>query len=197
MQRDVVLRPPGAERERHRRIEPERAKTRLLRAAGIAIGFAAMAVVGAWFAYRAKNEANRQLAEVNWQLAQQARGLPFASKLSPIKATWQFIQAARASEDAGQFGSRDDALFAAHVASAHLRATFVHHGESLHALQSKDDRRIFTWSGGRTVRLWDTESGAELKLWEGHKNEVFAVAWDAATQQIASGSQDRTVRIWK
>ena len=50
---------------------------------------------------------------------------------------------------------------------------------------------IFGWE------LWNVSSGEELQLWEGHKNEVFAVAYDAATEQIASGSQDRTIRVWK
>ena len=52
--------------------------------------------VAAEEAIRARKDASRQLAEVNWQLAQQARGLPFAaSEISPIKATWQLLHAAQ------------------------------------------------------------------------------------------------------
>src|SRR5207249_701618 len=47
------------------------------------------------------------------------------------------------------------------------------------------------------VRLWDAESGKELRQYEGHTGELFAVAFFPDGKRIASASTDGTARIWR
>ena len=47
-----------------------------------------------------------------------------------------------------------------------------------------------------TVRLWDAETGACVKTLEGHDDEVNSVCFSPDGCRLASGSSDRTLRLW-
>jgi WD40 repeat protein len=46
------------------------------------------------------------------------------------------------------------------------------------------------------IRLWDTETGKEVAVLKGHRNEAFPVVFSPDGTRIASGSLDQTVRLW-
>ena len=48
----------------------------------------------------------------------------------------------------------------------------------------------------QTVRLWDVETGQELKRLEGHTDWVDAVAFLPDGRRALSGSLDRSLRLW-
>jgi WD40 repeat protein len=48
-----------------------------------------------------------------------------------------------------------------------------------------------------SMRLWDVESGKEIRRFEGHTNQVRCVAFSADGQRIVSGSSDSSVRVWE
>ena len=49
----------------------------------------------------------------------------------------------------------------------------------------------------QTVRLWDVESGHEVCSFAGHTAAVTSIAVAPDSKLAASGSLDRTVRLWE
>ena len=57
------------------------------------------------------------------------------------------------------------------------------------------DGRLLSWSGDKTLRLWDGQSGACLAVLEGHTDAVGG-ALVLADGRLLSWSQDKTLRLW-
>ncbi|GAB5576058.1 dynein assembly factor with WDR repeat domains 1 isoform X1 [Prionailurus iriomotensis] len=56
---------------------------------------------------------------------------------------------------------------------------------------------LFKGSYDRTCKLWDTASGEELHTLEGHRNVVYAIAFNNPYgDKIATGSFDKTCKLW-
>jgi WD40 repeat protein len=48
----------------------------------------------------------------------------------------------------------------------------------------------------RTVRVWNVETGQEVRQLKGHAGEVWALALSPEGQRVLSGSRDGQVRLW-
>ncbi len=68
-------------------------------------------------------------------------------------------------------------------------------------------RRLASSSGDHTIKIWDAATGECLSTLEGHTGPVHSLSWalgvhplswspSGATQFLASGSEDGTVRVW-
>jgi len=57
-----------------------------------------------------------------------------------------------------------------------------------------DGKRLVT--GGMAVKVWDPVSGACLKIYEGHTDEIQGVDVSPDGKYIASASSDKTIMIW-
>src|SRR5207248_4563368 len=58
------------------------------------------------------------------------------------------------------------------------------------------DGRYLAASSSNTVRLWEVESGEARATLKGHANHVWGVSFLDGGRVLASGSHDRTVKLW-
>merc|ERR1719424_314482 len=62
---------------------------------------------------------------------------------------------------------------------------------------NKSGDRFITGSYDRTCKVWDTNTGEELRTLEGHKNVVYAIAFNNPFgDKIITGSFDKTCKLW-
>lgn len=54
-----------------------------------------------------------------------------------------------------------------------------------------------TGSSDHSVRLWDAQTGAVVRVLQGHKGTVWSVAWRPGGRLLATGACDSTVRLWE
>lgn len=62
---------------------------------------------------------------------------------------------------------------------------------------TSDGQRIVSGGRDRTLRLWDIETGQELRSFLGHRGEVTCLALTQDGRWLISGSADKTVRVWE
>jgi WD40 repeat protein len=66
--------------------------------------------------------------------------------------------------------------------------------ESQRAVSGAGD--IFAAASDNTVRLWDVETGQELRRFEGHTDKIWDTDVSADGRWVASASHDGTLRLW-
>ena len=71
--------------------------------------------------------------------------------------------------------------------------------EEMYGVFSPDRSRLLTGGDGANpkVHIWDVETGNCLRVLNGHKEPVAALAWAADQRSVASGAFDRSVRLWE
>lgn len=79
-------------------------------------------------------------------------------------------------------------------------ATLKGHTEIVYAVAfSPDGKYVVTGSFDKTLKLWETATGKEIKSFggpAGHQNLVLSVAFSPNGRVLASGAADHTAKLW-
>jgi len=78
----------------------------------------------------------------------------------------------------------------------HVRDFLGHTDQVWCVAFTPDGKRLLSGSKDKTMRLWDVQTGDELKRCLGHGATVKSVAVSADGKRILSGSWDKTARLW-
>ena len=173
------------------------AATKLQRIVIAAIAIAFLIAVGlAVDAFLQKNVAQRNARE------SKARELAAFSSESlsedPEKSILLGVQAVNATLRFGQppVPAAEEALHEA-ILSSQIRMTLRGHSGPVNAVAfSPDGKRLATASGDQTAKVWDAESGKELRTLRGHSSGVDGVAFSPDGKRLATVSYDQTAKVW-
>ncbi len=67
---------------------------------------------------------------------------------------------------------------------------------TVYSLAFSPDSKLLAAAHGRLVKVWAVDTGELRHQFAGHSRKVVAVAFAPDGQTLASGSADRTIRLW-
>jgi WD40 repeat protein len=73
----------------------------------------------------------------------------------------------------------------------------LRHGGFVSAvLFTPDGKEFISGSGDGLIRIWDAETGKELRRLDGHKGGVLSLSLTRDGRTLASGGADQAARLW-
>ena len=79
-----------------------------------------------------------------------------------------------------------------------LDQTLAGHSDSIMSIAfSPDGKRLASGSADKTIKVWDTQTGALKQTLTGHSNGVHSLEFSPDGRTLASGSDDKTIKLWE
>ena len=77
-----------------------------------------------------------------------------------------------------------------------LRHTLTGHSNAINGVAVTADGRRAVSASDKTLKVWDLESGEELRTLESHSGAVYSVTLTGDGRRVVSGSSDNTLKVW-
>ncbi|MFN9732987.1 MAG: NACHT and WD repeat domain-containing protein, partial [Microcystis sp.] len=61
---------------------------------------------------------------------------------------------------------------------------------------SPDGKTLVSGSADKTIKLWNVETGQEIRTLKGHDDSVYSVNFSPDGKTLVSGSEDNTIKLW-
>jgi len=75
--------------------------------------------------------------------------------------------------------------------------TFTGHSSAVWGCAfSPDGKKVVSASHDKTLKLWDVETGAEIRTFTGHSDSVWRCAFSSDGTKVVSASEDTTLKLW-
>ncbi|QGJ70898.1 Serine/threonine protein kinase [Planctomycetales bacterium 10988] len=92
---------------------------------------------------------------------------------------------------------KEDIYKAAYYSNKYRYISFAEHNGAVYAASfTPDGKHIITGGYDKTARIWDSSSGEEVRVLQGHFGRVTSVAISPDGTEVATGSRDNTTKIW-
>ena len=142
---------------------------------------------------------------VNWGYADRIKSVAFlpdgsralSGSETGIVRLWELDASRRLRQFSGHTGGLGRQQPLAPLAPREIRRFLGHTGPAQAVAASPDGKLALSGSFDGTVRLWDMESGKELRRFAGHDGQwVLHVAFSPDGRQALSSGADNAVRLW-
>jgi WD40 repeat protein len=71
-----------------------------------------------------------------------------------------------------------------------------HSGTVISVSVSRDGKTLASGSQDKTIKLWNLDTGKEIRTLSGHTEDVWSVSFSPDGKTLASGSDDNTIKLW-
>jgi WD40 repeat protein/class 3 adenylate cyclase len=142
-------------------------------------------------------EANRAQAEDNLQRSEALRLAAEANSLLAAHGDAELIALLSIRSITTQYSPQGDGVLAGAASLDYARHIFRGHSDAVNsAVFAPNGQTMLTGSTDKTARLWDIQTGDEVRRFTGHTDLIWAVAFAPDGKHIATASGDTTVRLW-
>lgn len=78
-----------------------------------------------------------------------------------------------------------------------LKATISGHSDCIYSVAiSPDGKTIATASYDKLIKLWDAETGKEIRTLKDHIDAIYSIAFTPDGKRLVSGAADRSIKVW-